>query len=233
MPARVRIDGRVARHAVVEGPAQRIDAAPARADSDRPGGRARRWPRRAARRPPGRIEVRQRRDGRRQEHLVLDGSGAWLGAPIGAGSRGSRGCAAPRPWSDGSTLERRDACDVEELRPDGVLDLALVALVGQDAHRADGQERHGGEERSQADAEPLPGPERPCRAGRRAVPARVRRAIRHPLPGRLAHLHALRCSEGAPRSTDPASVRFRQPILPYDTGLGRGFERGGWPDAVS
>jgi hypothetical protein len=52
--------------------------------------------------------------------------------------------------------ERRDARNVEELRPDGILELALVALVGEQPDRADGQERDDGEERRQTHTEALP-----------------------------------------------------------------------------
>jgi hypothetical protein len=115
-------------------------------------------------------------------------------------------------------LEGRDARDVQELRADGVLDLPLLAGIGQGPHGADSQERHRGEEGGEPDAQPLPGPEGPHRAGSHAIPARRVRPIRHPFPGRLTHLHALRCSEGARQSTNTAGARSSDPFAPATRG---------------
>ena len=102
-------------------------SARARAGRGRPAGRVRCWRRPAGPPAAGWTSVEDG-DRARQERLVLD---RGHGPARAAGSRRSpaTGSASTPTWSRGSSGARH-AGDVEELRPDGVLDLALLARVG-------------------------------------------------------------------------------------------------------
>ena len=106
-------------------------------------------------------DARDDRDRAREKRLVLDRGHRPAGQPVPGGVRR---LAHVGPHVQ-ARVEGGHPGDVQELRPDGVLDLSLLARVGHDSHGAHGQERQGCEEGGQPDAEPLPGPER--RGGRR------------------------------------------------------------------
>src|SRR2546422_11069240 len=84
--------------------------------------------------------------------------------------------------------------DVEELRADRVLDLALLALVDDGAHETGGKDRERGEPGRELHREALPRPER-----RRRQRARAR-------PGHAA------VSDWSTRAARPRAARVRRKI---------------------
>ena len=125
VPRAFVVDGCVARHAIVEGPAQRIDQLGEPADSGSPGSPGPSltmmilaW--RAAGSKSASVRM-----GVVEQHLVLHAHELLLELPIGVRVRGevSLHLGVERRVDQ----ERRHARDVEELRPHGILQLALMS----------------------------------------------------------------------------------------------------------
>ena len=180
--ARAAVDARVARDAVLERPAERLyhlrrdrhhlarRQRPVTHDDE-------------LRRAPRGIEAGQGPDGRGEQRLGLDGHQRLLDTRVrGRVARHRRlGLGVNRRIDE----EHGSPRDVEELRADGVLDLALLALVNERADEPDGDQGQEGEGQGQLDAETLPGAERrPCQISRFAdAPSWCRRHALRESPG--------------------------------------------------
>src|SRR3989449_1643240 len=134
--ARGAVDARIARDTVLEGPAERLEQLGSeRIRLPRPSGAVARdeEPRPALHR----VVVRERPDRRREEHLGLH-RGERLPEPrVRAGIL----CQGPLDLGVERRIHEEGARprDVEELRADRVLDLALLALVDDGAHETGGK----------------------------------------------------------------------------------------------
>ena len=117
-----------------------------------------------ARAARGAVVVGQRAHRRGQQRLVADGRQRLRDASVGGrvGAAKARGLGVRR----GIDQQRAHACDVQELRADGVLDRAALALVHEHADHADGDERDEDEDGSQPHRQALPGAQRRRRRGR-------------------------------------------------------------------